>query len=202
MSDSVVRRRSAVKGVTRTRSGVPRSRRRTRVIAYRGGSRRALPEDEQGEYQADPGLHYKFTQFGTDRWQTGLAMNLRTSIITDPPDGRLPPVTEEAKKRDIDLYLPRQTTAWNKASTRNNRSPDRNHARGVIWCPSADCDHTESTRRCSAIQRSLTEPTGAVVPGRVTKRLRNVCRSQDVPSRYADVDGRHRRWPVHRLRPV
>jgi hypothetical protein len=51
-------------------------------------------------YQADPGLHYKFTQFGTDRWQTGLALNLRTSIITDPPDGRLPPLTEEAKRRD------------------------------------------------------------------------------------------------------
>jgi hypothetical protein len=51
-------------------------------------------------YQDDPGLHYKFTQYGTDRWQTGLAMNLRTSIITDPSDGRLPPLTEEAKKRD------------------------------------------------------------------------------------------------------
>jgi hypothetical protein len=51
-------------------------------------------------YQYDPGLHYKFTQFGTDRWQSGIATNLRTSVITDPPDGRLPPLTEEAKKRD------------------------------------------------------------------------------------------------------
>src|SRR5947209_7071532 len=23
-------------------------------------------------YEGDPGLHYKFTQYGTDRWQTGL----------------------------------------------------------------------------------------------------------------------------------
>ena len=51
-------------------------------------------------YQADPGLHYKFTQFGTDRWQSGIATNLRTSIITDPPDGRLPALTDEAKKRN------------------------------------------------------------------------------------------------------
>ena len=51
-------------------------------------------------YQDDPGLHYKFTQFGTDRWQSGIARNLRTSVITDPPDGRLPALTEEARKRD------------------------------------------------------------------------------------------------------
>jgi len=51
-------------------------------------------------YEQDPGLHYKFTQYGTDRWQTGLLKNLRTSIVIDPPDGRLPPLTPEAQKRN------------------------------------------------------------------------------------------------------
>jgi hypothetical protein len=51
-------------------------------------------------YEGDPGLHYKFTQYGTDRWQTGLVQNMRTSIIIDPENGRLPPLTPEAQKRD------------------------------------------------------------------------------------------------------
>src|SRR5438105_7867603 len=43
--------------------------------------------DEEGE-QTEPGtiadLHYDFTQFGLDRSQGRLALNLRTSMIVDP----------------------------------------------------------------------------------------------------------------------
>src|SRR5215207_3393336 len=55
------------------------------------------------EEQTTPGttadVHYDFTQFGLDKSQHTIAQNLRTSQIIDPPDGRLPPITEEAKQR-------------------------------------------------------------------------------------------------------
>jgi hypothetical protein len=44
-------------------------------------------------------VHYDFTQFGLDRSQGGFALNLRTSLIVDPPDGRLPPLSAEGQKR-------------------------------------------------------------------------------------------------------
>jgi len=53
--------------------------------------------------QTTPGtiadVHYDFTQFGLDRSQGVLALNTRTSMIVDPPDGRLPPLSAEGKKR-------------------------------------------------------------------------------------------------------
>jgi hypothetical protein len=52
--------------------------------------------------QTDPGtvadVHYDFTQFGLDRSQATLARSLRTSLIVDPKNGKLPPTTEEGKK--------------------------------------------------------------------------------------------------------
>ena len=44
-------------------------------------------------------MHYDFTQFGLDRSQGPLALNLRTSLIVDPRDGRIPPMTAEGQKR-------------------------------------------------------------------------------------------------------
>jgi hypothetical protein len=58
--------------------------------------------DVEGE-QTEPGtildVHYDFTQFGLDRSQGGFALNLRTSMIVDPPGGRIPPMTAEGQKR-------------------------------------------------------------------------------------------------------
>jgi hypothetical protein len=60
-------------------------------------------EREASQIDSTPGtvadVHYDFTQFGLDKSQTVLNSNLRTSMITDPPDGKIPPVTEEGKKR-------------------------------------------------------------------------------------------------------
>ena len=44
-------------------------------------------------------VHYDFTEFGLDRSQAGAALNLRTSLVTDPPDGRIPPMTAEGQRR-------------------------------------------------------------------------------------------------------
>ena len=53
--------------------------------------------------QTTPGtvddVHYDFSQFGLDRSQAAQAPNLRTSLIVDPPDGRIPPMTEEGRRR-------------------------------------------------------------------------------------------------------
>jgi len=43
-------------------------------------------------------VHYDFTQFGLDRSQATLATGLRTSLIFDPVDGRIPPRTAEGER--------------------------------------------------------------------------------------------------------
>src|SRR5262245_24623593 len=57
--------------------------------------------------EATPGtvedVHYDHSQFGLDRTQGLLTPNLRTSMIIDPPDGRIPPMTAEGQKRAADL---------------------------------------------------------------------------------------------------
>jgi hypothetical protein len=64
------------------------------------------------ETQTTPGttadVHYDFTQFGLDKSQTTVVQNLRTSQVIDPPDGRLPPITEEAKQRATALAAERK----------------------------------------------------------------------------------------------
>jgi hypothetical protein len=58
---------------------------------------------EREAAQTEPGtvadVHYDFTQFGLDRSQTRLTNNLRTSIIVEPANGKMPPVTAEGQKR-------------------------------------------------------------------------------------------------------
>jgi hypothetical protein len=57
------------------------------------------PANHSGvEGAAADDVHYDFSQFGLDRGQSKLAWNLRTSIIVGP-DGRIPPLTPEARTR-------------------------------------------------------------------------------------------------------
>ena len=62
--------------------------------------------------QTEPGttadVHYDFTQFGLDRSQSTFAKNLRTSLITNPENGKLPPVTPEGQKRAADRAAARK----------------------------------------------------------------------------------------------
>jgi hypothetical protein len=55
--------------------------------------RSAAREATQTEPGTVPDVHYDFTQFGLDRSQSTLPENLRTSIIFDPPTGRIPEMT-------------------------------------------------------------------------------------------------------------
>ena len=53
--------------------------------------------------QTEPGtiadVHYDFTQFGLDTAQAPYASTSRTSLIVDPADGKLPPLTAEGQAR-------------------------------------------------------------------------------------------------------
>jgi hypothetical protein len=44
-------------------------------------------------------VHYENTQFGLDRSLAPLARNPRTSLVVDPPDGRIPPLTPAGEAR-------------------------------------------------------------------------------------------------------
>ena len=44
-------------------------------------------------------VHYDWKEFGIDGWQSPIRPNRRTALVVDPPDGRVPPVTPEARQR-------------------------------------------------------------------------------------------------------
>lgn len=64
--------------------------------------RAAVRDAEQTEPGTTPDVHYDFTQFGLDKSQHTIVQNLRTSLIVDPPDGKMPAPTPEAVKRAQD----------------------------------------------------------------------------------------------------
>jgi len=70
--------------------------------------RAAEREAEQSEPGTIADVHYDFTQFGLDRSQSTFARNLHTSLIVDPPDGKLPPLTAEGQKTAADRAAARK----------------------------------------------------------------------------------------------
>jgi hypothetical protein len=79
--------------------------------------------------QTTPGttedVHYDFSQFALDRSQSPMSASLRTSLIYDPPDGRIPPMTAEGKKRtaERDAAAKRLGGRWDSAEA--NQLDDR-----------------------------------------------------------------------------
>ena len=71
----------------------------TREEAVEVVKRLAALEAEQTTPGTIADVHYDFTQFGLDKSQSPRALNLRTSLIVDPSDGRIPPMTPEGQKR-------------------------------------------------------------------------------------------------------
>jgi hypothetical protein len=69
----------------------------------------AVDEAEQTVPGTIPDVHYDFTQFGLDRSQGAMALNLRTSLIVDPPDGRLPPLSAEGARRAAERTAARKS---------------------------------------------------------------------------------------------
>ena len=60
----------------------------------------AFKKAVEQDAEVDPRIvHYDWKEYGMDAWQSPVRPNLRTSLIVDPPDGRIPPLTAEGKKR-------------------------------------------------------------------------------------------------------
>jgi hypothetical protein len=54
----------------------------------------------EADAEVDPRtVHYDWKEYSMDAWQGGARPSLRTSLIVDPPEGRLPPLTDAAKQR-------------------------------------------------------------------------------------------------------
>jgi hypothetical protein len=83
----------------------------------------------QESAQTDPGtipdVHYDFTQFGLDRSQAARADNFRTSLIVDPPDGRLPPVNAEGQRRAAERAAAQERLGGRWDSAESNQLDDR-----------------------------------------------------------------------------
>jgi len=93
----------------------------TREEAIEIMKKAAAAESEQTTPGTIADVHYDFTQFGLDRNQGGVPLNLRTSLIFDPPDGRLPPVTAEGKTRAAERAAARKRLGgpWDAAQNQS-----------------------------------------------------------------------------------
>src|SRR2546422_8761605 len=61
--------------------------------------KKAVEEDAEVDPRT---VHYDWKEYGMDAWQSPVRPNRRTSLIFDPENGRLPPLTTEAQKRQAD----------------------------------------------------------------------------------------------------
>ena len=84
---------------------------------------------ERESAQTVPGttadVHYDFTQFGLDRSQATLATGLRTSLIFDPADGRIPPRTAEGQRITAQREEEARLRGGRWDSAENNQLDDR-----------------------------------------------------------------------------
>jgi hypothetical protein len=71
-------------------------------------------------------VHYVNTDFGATPVQTGAKPNRRTSLVIDPPDGRVPPLTPEAEKRDAARQAAERAGGPLARTWRDDR--------GTVWC--------------------------------------------------------------------
>ena len=77
----------------------------------------ATPEATGPGTYAD--VHYNMAQFGLEKSQTKVAANIRTSLIVDPSDGRIPSVTPEARQRNADRAAKNKGHEFDSAENRS-----------------------------------------------------------------------------------
>jgi hypothetical protein len=58
--------------------------------------KKAVEEDAEVDPRT---VHYDWKEYGMDAWQSPVRPNLHTALIVDPPDGRIPPMTPEGRRR-------------------------------------------------------------------------------------------------------
>jgi len=70
-------------------------------------------------------VHYDFSQFGLDKSQTAIRRTLRTSLVVDPPDGKIPPLSAEGQKRATARAKAREALGGRWDSAQANELDDR-----------------------------------------------------------------------------
>jgi hypothetical protein len=96
----------------------------TKEEALEAEKRAAAQEADQTVPGTVEDVHYDFSQFGLDRSQSDRAPNLRTSMIVDPADGRLPSLTAEGQRRAAErAELEKVVGRWDSAQS--NQLDDR-----------------------------------------------------------------------------
>ena len=70
-------------------------------------------------------VHYDFSQFGLARSQSPVYESLRTSLIVDPPDGRIPALTPEGQKRRAERAREEKERGGRWDAAQNNELDDR-----------------------------------------------------------------------------
>jgi hypothetical protein len=72
-------------------------------------AQRAATDEEQTTPGTVADVHYDFTQYALDKTQSKITTNgYRTSLIIDPPDGKVPPQTAEGQRRNQALAAARK----------------------------------------------------------------------------------------------
>jgi hypothetical protein len=87
--------------------------------------RAAAREREQTTPGTVADVHYDFTQFALDRSQSTLAHTLRTSLIVDPPNGKLPPLSAVGQRRAAASAADAKRRGGRWDSAENNQLDDR-----------------------------------------------------------------------------
>ena len=87
--------------------------------------RAAARESEQTEPGNIADVHYDFSQFGLDRSQAPFARNLRTSLIVDPADGKLPPLSAKGRARAVERAEAAKQLGGRWDSAQSNELDDR-----------------------------------------------------------------------------
>ncbi len=88
----------------------------------------ARRRQNQFESQAADDVHYDNAIWQSEKQQKGAS--LRTSLVVDPPDGRIPPLTEEAQKRVASQQAARRANAAHAYDSVQNRPLAE---RCIVW---------------------------------------------------------------------
>jgi hypothetical protein len=111
--------------------------------------RKAVEEDAEVDPRT---VHYDWKEYGMDAWQSPIRPILRTSLIVDPPDGRIPPMdAEKARKRAEGRWSAASTSTIAASTTRcitGNQGPPRlpgNHDARVADPADTRLRHSDSS---------------------------------------------------------
>jgi hypothetical protein len=79
------------------------------------------------EFGTEVDVHYQFDEFSLEFSEHSSVENVRTSLITDPPNGRIPPLKPEA------IAIAAERKAWREVHGLDNAAGQSNTERCLVW---------------------------------------------------------------------